>query len=242
MRTLMNGIASQPTQFAVEHCEGALRRIAADPERAEAIFMECERVAIGHRNMLGDSSRLLIECVEAATARHPKCSLPVYTGEIYVVTAKARGILCIMCVSSHVSVGWIKSEQSLGGRQPQFAITVFTDVDSRTIAFISALRANAKVCECFRDWVEFVERLVAADPKSSRMIDEKTSDVGAAQTLRLAGLMAEYLKPVAVESIQAVLRAEPEKSQPILNGPSRSGLRQSVHGRDGTKPDVAAIN
>jgi hypothetical protein len=54
--------------------------------------------------------------------------------------------------------------------------------------------------------------------------------------------MAEYFEPVAVESIQPVLRAEPKKPLPILHRRRRPGLRQPVCTMDLSESDIRAID
>jgi len=147
-----------------------------------------------------------------------------------------------MCKANRLSVDWIEHEQPLECGQPQLAGPIFANVDGGTVIFIFALTADAKVRECLRDWVEFVEGLIAANPKIAGMVYEKAPDKNAAQAVRSAWLMSEYFEFVAVESIQSRLRAEPKKPQTVLYGRRRSCLRQAIHSMYLTESDIQAID
>ena len=146
-----------------------------------------------------------------------------------------------MCKANRLSVDRVEHEQPLECGQPQLAGPIFANVDSGTVIFIFAWTADAKVRECLRDWVEFVEGLIAANPKITGMVNEKAPDKNAAQAVRLAWLMSEYFELVAVESIQPILRAEPKKPQTVLYGRRRPCLRQAVHSMYLTESNIQAI-
>lgn len=93
----------------------------------------------------------------------------------------------------------------------------------------------------FGGWVQPVKILATADPYHAGVILKKGINVRAAQTVRLGRIRSKNLEPIAVVSIQAVLRPEPYESPIILHNLRDACLRQSCVRGKALKSKICAV-
>jgi hypothetical protein len=87
--------------------------------------------------------------------------------------------------------------------------------------------------------VECIQQLISTNPDRAITVLEGGVDVNSAQAIGIITIMLENLKGIAVEPIDAMLRAEPHETVVVLNYLSNAGLREALGQRHPSELDIA---
>src|SRR6266853_935106 len=101
-------------------------------------------------------------------------------------------------------------------------------MDNQTGQFFGISRLYRVVCKLLGRGIEPVQGLIATDPKHPGSVFKQCINECASQAVWLLGIVNEYLKFVAVVTVQAILRAKPHETAIILNDLGDPRLRMPV--------------
>ena len=90
--------------------------------------------------------------------------------------------------------------------------------------------------------VEFIDKLIAADPQSAVAVLEEGANVDAPETDGISRIVSEDFEGIAVVSVQPILRAKPHEALIVLYDLAHFGLRQPVGSGYTCEPDVHPID
>src|SRR4029077_19608046 len=104
------------------------------------------------------------------------------------------------------------------------------------------VRSNLVMNESLSRWIKSIETVFAAHPQGSRSVLEQGQHVHATQTVRLGGIVLEYLELIPVVAINSVLSAKPHESLVILNNVRCAALRQTFDSGESWEANVIAFD
>src|SRR6266446_3005848 len=101
-------------------------------------------------------------------------------------------------------------------------------MDDQTSQIFGISRLYGVVCKLLSGGIEPVQRLIASDPKPPGSVFEQRVNEGASEAVWLLRIVNEYLKFVAVITVQAILCAKPHETTIILCDLGDPRLRKPV--------------
>src|ERR1700687_5757293 len=99
-------------------------------------------------------------------------------------------------------------------------------MDHQTSQILGISGLYRVVGKLLRGGIEPVQRLIASYPQHPGSVFKQRVNIGATQAVWLLRIVNEYLKLVAVITVQSVLRAEPHKAAIILDDLGDPRLRK----------------
>src|SRR6266404_1808355 len=101
-------------------------------------------------------------------------------------------------------------------------------MDHQTSQVFGISRLYRVMCKLLSGGIEPVQRLIASNPKHPGSVFEQGVNEGATQAVWLLRIVNEYLKFVAVITVQAILCAKPYETTIILSDLGDPRLRKPV--------------
>src|SRR5260370_19824825 len=101
-------------------------------------------------------------------------------------------------------------------------------MDHQTRQILGISRLYSVVCKLLSSGIKPVQRLIASNPQHPGSVFKQRVNVGATQAVWLLRIVNEYLKFVAVITVQSVLCAKPHKTAIVLDDLGDPRLRKPV--------------
>src|SRR5579859_3983375 len=119
---------------------------------------------------------------------------------------------------------------------------VLADVEDWNRFALRARSVDPVMSKCLSDRVEFIQELIASDPKCARAVLEKRVNVDAAQTIGNTRLVLKHFELVAIVAIQTILGPKPHKALIVLHNLPYHGLRQTIFCGEPRETDILTVD
>ena len=184
----------------------------------------------------------VVKGVYTSRGRNPESALTILQREPGVVAAQTVRIARIVVIMGETQRARIQAIQSIAGGEPHHSISVLGYVLHVSGRAPRVAGAGVEVGKHLCDGVKSVQALTDTDPQHSGAVLKQRVDRDPAQAVGVVGLGFVDLKAIAVETIQAVVCAEPQEPLVVLQHVIDTALRESFFRRIMSEADVLPVD
>jgi hypothetical protein len=219
--------------------------VGADPQRVARSHRQCR-----HRVPLAVAGRVDVvmreadgargQVVEADARADPQAATRIEGERRHAVVAQAGGILGVVTQRAPLARGRIDVHDPVARADPQAVRAVADDRGHGAVARIGLGAGQQRQAdEPAGGGIEPYEPAARAEPQPVLAILVRGLDVVVDEARGIVGVVAEDLVAVAVEAVQARLRAEPHETVVVLQDREDGFLGQPLFQPDALEPQAA---